>query len=104
MQYKVIVSPNAIEDLQNIYNYIAYEKKSIINAELQISRIKEDVIKLDTLPNAFKTYPKEPWCSKGLKYFPIDNYLVFYMVDEDKKQVNVLRIIYGKMNLSKIWK
>lgn len=104
MQYKVIISPNAIEDIQIIYNYIAYEKKSIVNAELQISRIKENIIKLDTLPNAFKIYPKEPWHSKGLRYFPVDNYLVFYMVDEDIKNVNVLRVIYGKMNLPEIWK
>ncbi|MBQ0163361.1 MAG: type II toxin-antitoxin system RelE/ParE family toxin [Treponema sp.] len=75
-----------------------------MNAEAQLSRIQEEIRKLDTLPNAFKLYPKEPWKTNGLRYFPVDNYLIFYMVDENNQVVNVLRVMYGKMDLSNIWK
>ena len=44
LTYKVIVAPEAIEDMQRHYDYIAYEKQSIINAESQLSRIKEEII------------------------------------------------------------
>ena len=54
MTYKVIIAPEAIDDMQRHYDYIAYEKQSIINAEAQISRIKEEIIKLDTLPNGHR--------------------------------------------------
>ena len=104
MTYKVIIAPEAIDDMQRHYDYIAYEKQSIINAEAQISRIKEEIIKLDTLPNGFRKFPNEPWHSRGLRYFPVDNYLVFYIVDEDNHIVNVLRVIGGQMDLTQIWK
>ena len=104
MVYTVKVTPTAIDDIQSIYDYIAYQLESVINAESQISRIQEEILKLDTMPKAFKLYPKEPWNSKGLKYFPVDNYLIFYIADEETETVNVLRVIYGKMDLTKIWK
>jgi toxin ParE1/3/4 len=104
LTYKVIVAPEAIEDMQNHYDYIAYEKKSIINAEAQLSRIQDEILKLDTLPNGFRRYSKEPWYSRGLRYFPVDNYLVFYMVDEENHIVNVMRVIGGQMDLDQIWK
>ena len=103
MTYTVIVTPEAIDDMQRHYDYIAYEKKSIINAEAQLSRIQEEILKLDTLPNAFRRYSKEPWKSRDLRYFPVDNYLVFYMVDEENHIVNVMRVIGGQMDLNKIW-
>ena len=104
MAYKVIVAPEAIDDIQRTYDYIAYKKQSIINAESQISRIQNEIIKLDTLPNAFRLYSKEPWYSRGLRYFPVDNYLIFYTVDEENQTVNVLRVIGGQMDLDQIWK
>ena len=104
MAYKVILTPPAIEDIQRIYDYIAYTLESVINADSQISRIQEEILKLDTMPNAFRLYQREPWHSQGLRYFPVDNYLVFYMVDDDNQIVNVLRVLYGKMDLTKIWK
>ena len=80
------------------------KKKSIINAESQLSRLQDEILKLDLMPKSFKLYPKEPWKSKGLRYFPVDNFLIFYLTDNKKKSVNILRVIYGKMNLDKIWK
>ena len=75
-----------------------------INADSQLSRIEDEIKKLDTLPNGFRRYSKEPWYSRGLRYFPVDNYLIFYMVDEEKHIVNVLRVIGGQMDLNKIWR
>ena len=75
-----------------------------INADSQLSRIEDEIKKLDTLPNGFRRYSKEPWYSRGLRYFPVDNYLIFYMVDEEKHIVNVLRVIGGQMDLNQIWK
>lgn len=33
---------------------------------------------------------------------PIDNYIVFYVVDEENKRVNVVRIMYGGRNIEKL--
>lgn len=104
MNYTVILAPEALEDLQNIYDYIAYEKESVINAESQLSRLQEKILKLDLMPESFRLYPKDPWKSKGLRFFPVDNYLIFYTTDNENHKVNVLRVIYGKMDLDSIWR
>ena len=103
MNYTVKILPSAIEDLQQIYNYIAYELQSIINAENQLNRIQEEISKLDFMPESFKLYEKEPWKSRGLRFFSVDNYIVFYIVNNNSKEVNVLRVLYGRMDFSKIW-
>lgn len=69
MNYNVKILPSAIEDLQQIYNYIAYELQSIINAENQLNRIQEEISKLDFMPESFRLYEKEPWKSRGLRFF-----------------------------------
>ena len=55
------------------------------------------------MPESFRLYEKEPWKSRGLRFFSVDNYIVFYIVDNEKKEVNVLRVLYGRMDFSKIW-
>lgn len=34
--------------------------------------------------------------SKGYRKLIIDNYIVFYLVDEGNKQVIIMRVLYGK--------
>lgn len=55
------------------------------------------------MPESFKLYEKEPWKSRGLRYFSVDNYIVFYIVNNEKLEVNVLRVLYGKMDFTRIW-
>ena len=103
MNYRVRVLPLAIKDLQEIYNYIAFELQSVINAENQLSRLQDEIQKLDFMPESFRLYEKEPWKSRGLRYFSVDNYIVFYIVNNEKLEVNVLRVLYGKMDFTRIW-
>ena len=103
MNYSVKILPSAIEDLQQIYNYIAYELQSVINAENQLNRIQEEILKLDFMPESFRLYEKEPWKSRGLRFFSVDNYIVFYVINNNAKEVNVLRILYERIDFSKIW-
>ena len=43
----------------------------------------------------------EPWHSIGLRFFPIDNYLIFYRTDEEKEIVSIVRIMYGGRDISR---
>lgn len=103
-EYEVILLPSAEEDLRNIYNYISQELKSEINAKRVISRIESEINNLNVLPESYRLIDFEPWRSKGLRHFPVGNYQVFYIVDNEKFKVNVWNILYGKMNFQEIWK
>ena len=99
ISYEVRMSNQANYDIKSIYEYIAFELLSPENAVGQIFRLEESILNLDTLPERFKEYDKEPWKSRGLRIMPVDNYLVFYIPDKEKRQVVVIRVMYAGRNV-----
>ncbi len=74
MSYTVKYSKQAREDIQLIYEYIAFRLLSPDTAAAQIHRIYKTVRSLDEMPMRFRLYEDEPWHSKGLRVAPINNY------------------------------
>ena len=94
MIYEVELSEQADSDLREIFEYIAYELQSPQNASGQLDRLEEQILSLDTMPERYRKYEKEPWKSCGLRVLPVDNYVVLYIPDSDKKVVTILRVMY----------
>ena len=42
-----------------------------------------------------EVYPEEPWKSMGLRYMNVDHYCIFYFPDEQKGEVEIVRIMYS---------
>ena len=95
MNFTVVISQQAEEDLRNIFEYIAFELQSVQNAAEQLSRLEKCMLSLCQMPERFRRYDKEPWYSRGLRIVPVDNYCVFYIPDLSKKIVNITRVMYG---------
>ena len=95
MTYEVIISSQAEEDLRGIYEYIAFELRSPQNAAGQLDRLEENILSLDTMPNRYRAYQREPWHSRGLRVLPVDNFLVLYIPDEDSSIVTIVRVMYS---------
>lgn len=95
MSYEVVLTPNAKQDLRDIYRYIAVDLQSEQNANGQLDRLEENILKLDEMPERFRVYDREPWRSRNLRVMPVDHYLVFYIPDHQAKTVTVVRIMYG---------
>ena len=95
MIYEVEVSEQADSDLRGIFEYIAFELQSPENAIGQLDRLEEQILSLDTMPERYRKYKKEPWKSRGLRVLPVDNYVVLYIPDSDKKVVTILRVMYA---------
>lgn len=95
MSYQIIISYQAETDLRGIFEYIAYELKSVQNAAGQLSRLEESIFSLNQMPERFRRYSKEPWYSRGLRAMPVDHYLVFYIPNHNEKTVSIVRVMYG---------
>ena len=95
MIYEVEVSEQADSDLRGIFEYIAFELQSSENASRQLDRLEEQILSLDTIPERYRKYEKAPWKSRGLRVLPVDNYVVLYISDSDKKVVTILRVMYA---------
>ena len=93
MIYSVNISAQADKDIRAIYEYIALTLMSPENANAQLSKLEDRINKLDNLPKRFPKYKNE------IRFMPVDNYLVFYTVDDVSKNVSILRVMYGKRNI-----
>lgn len=98
-EYVVIITPAAEKDLQEIFMYISTELLEPETAINLCDRIEQEVLKLNTLPERHALYKKEPWLSKGLRFFPVGNFLVFYIVQSSDSTVHILRLMYGGRNV-----
>jgi len=102
MAYKLIVSADAHRDIDDITRYIAHE---ICNLPAAISF-------LDDVEKSYRFIVENPYmyglCAdkrlqkEGYRKVPIKNYLVIYRVDEEKKRVSVVRVIYGRRDYAKL--
>ena len=95
MIYEVELSEQADSDLRGIFEYIAFELQSPENASRQLDHLEEQILSLDTMPERYRKYEKEPWISRGLHVLPVDNYVVLYISDSNKKVVTILRVMYA---------
>lgn len=93
--YSVVYSQKAKEDLKEIYSYIAFTLMVPGIAEEQVSRIRKTIRSLDFMPLRNSTVDWKPWKNMGMRKVAVDNFVVFYTVDENISTVTVIRIVYG---------
>jgi len=93
--YTVMYSPEALDDLKEIYAYIAVTLLAPETAERQIGRIRKEIRSLDFMPLRYVRVEWEPWRSMKMHRLPVDNFVVYYTVDDSTFTVTVIRIFYG---------
>ena len=98
MMYAVELSEQAELDLRGIFEYIAYELLSVQSAAGQLDRLEACISALEHHPQRYSLYDREPWCSRGLRTVPVDHYRVFYLTDDERAVVTVIRVMYAGRN------
>ncbi len=98
-KYTVKINPRAIRELDEIYEYIAFEKLSPENARGQTDRIKAAILGLDTFPQSHQERQTGRYAGQGYRQLLIDNYLVIFRIDERKRVVTVVTVQYQGRNI-----
>jgi len=97
--YRVEYSQEALVDIKSIYTYISQILHAPLTARRQVNRIRKEIRDLEAFPTRYVLVEWEPWASMKMHRLPIDNYVVFYLVDEQAMAVKIVRIVYGERNL-----
>ena len=93
-KFQINYLPSAKKDLENIINYI---QKDDPDAALNLlNKIDKSISQLKTYPLKGKIPEDDHLQSKGYRMLVVENYIVFYIVFENKKEVEIRRIIHGK--------
>ena len=101
MNWKIIYAIEAENDVTNIYDYIVSTWNDFDAAKNLVRQIIIAADSLEQLPLRHQVWNEEPWHSQGIRYFPVEKYIMFYAVNEKKHAVEILRIIYGGQDISK---
>ena len=104
MKYKIIFSLSARKDILCIFRYISEELLEPGIAENLVKRILKEIKSLNEFPLRYRLYSTRKSRLKDLRALPVENYIVFYIVDEVGQTVKVYRVIYGKRNISNLLK
>ena len=94
--YKIIITPDAEEDLVELRNYIADVLLARDTARNYIRTIRKEIATLSEMPARYKPVDDEPWHSRGIRRIMANNFFVYYRIDEDRKLVYILNVIYAR--------
>ena len=96
MRYEVRLTAQAIGQIEETVQYIA---KILLEPEIArkwADTLQCEIRKLDSMPSRYPLTEEEPWRMKGIRKMPVKNFLVYYLIDEEKKAVWITAVIYGR--------
>ncbi len=94
--YKVKITEQAEVQLREILLYISNTLKEPDIAINLFNELQKSILSLDVMPKRIALIDEEPWRSYGIHKMPVKNFLVYFLVNEDLKEVHITAVIYGK--------
>ena len=94
-EYKIKVTRQAKEHLALIREYIATELKEPTVAKRVLELLKAEMMSLQTMPYRVKAIDEQPWDKLGFRKIRVKNYYIYFWVNEDRKEVQILAVIYA---------
>lgn len=82
--------------------FIAFTLQANQAASSQLNRIRNAIYSLESFPARRKTVDWEPWATMNVRQVPVDNYVVFYIIDEENTMVSIVRVFYGGRDIEHI--
>ena len=93
--YSLKLSLKASEDLEQIYSYITGKLFAQAAAHNLLVKIERNIMKLRYFPYSGSFVLDQYLKNKGYRKLVVDNYIVFYLVNERDKHGVIMRVLYG---------
>lgn len=94
--YKVLIGASAEQDLLSILGYISAALKEPSAAKRIYTAIKEKIKSLQHMPDRHGVVREEPFAQIAVRKMFVENYTIFYIIDEEAKTVQVVRVLYNR--------
>ena len=100
--YKVGYSVDALDDYVRSIHTLRMNSLFQRLLLLSLAAFRKEVRSLDFMPARYALAHWEPWHSMKMHQLPVDNFIVYYLVDDEKRAVTVVRIFYGGRDIEEI--
>lgn len=94
-RYILRLTPIAEQDIQEISDYIAYELKNEMAAIDFLEKLEYQILRLEEFPLSCEIVNDKLLRLKKYRKLLVNNYIVFYVVDELKFEVDIVRVLYS---------
>ena len=101
-KYKTFLTRKAYEDLRGIYRYIKEELQNNSSAIKIVDELEERIALLEEYPQSGSLVQDDILQIKGYRKLIINNYIALYTVDDQRHEVHIIRIIYGKRDYQEL--
>lgn len=98
--YKISFSPEAVDDLKEIKQYIKDELCNEQAAKNTVAKILKKIKLLSDFPESGSSISAIIGFDTDYRYLVCDNYIAFYRIDN--KNVLIVRVLYGRRNYMQI--
>lgn len=102
MEYKLEYLPVARQDLIEIVRYISKKLKNPAAAERLATELIDAGNRISAFPYANPGYTPIRPLKHEYRKLQVQNYFIFYFVDEEKKLITVARVVYAKRALEQL--
>lgn len=102
MSYQIKITSTAEHDLARAADYIEFILKNPDAADDLLNLATEQIEQLADFPQKFCVIDDPILSEWGMRFAVVNNYLAFYVIDEKKQVVTVVRFLYKKSNWAAI--
>ncbi|MCL2615556.1 MAG: type II toxin-antitoxin system RelE/ParE family toxin [Dehalococcoidia bacterium] len=96
--YRIEVTTKAKLDMRGIHEYVAHVLCEPNIADRLLDKIETRILTLRNLPFKHAPARNEHARIRDLRKLVVDNYFVFYAIDEMHKTIYIVRVLYGRMD------
>ena len=101
--YKVVFSNDARQDLKSIVKYIKNELNEPKIANKISIKIKNGISEIAENPKIYTIIDYDFIKRLKLRKKVVNNYIIFYRILETKKEIQIVRILYGRRDWNKLF-
>jgi plasmid stabilization system protein ParE len=85
-------------DVQSSFDYIKNRLEAPMAANNLIKEIIDNLNRIKENPDIRPLMHDKHLASLGYRSINVKNYIIFYIIDNDNKHINVIRFLYNKRN------
>ncbi len=98
MEYNIKLTEDFIEEIDEICNYISNNLKALDAANRLREKVIYNILLLEKSPKMHVEINKLSKVKRRYRKIVVNNYIILYTIDEDKKYVYIAHIYYSGRN------
>lgn len=96
--YEIEFTEDCREEIREIYKYISENLEAQVAARKLMKKMRDSVMNLKENPEIYMKIERKDKNKRAFRRIIVNNYVILYTIDEDRKTVYISHMYYGKKN------